>query len=286
MPEGGTDAIDVILPTYRRPHTIAFAIRSVLLQTHRDFVLHVVGDGCDAETERVVAAVDDPRLRFRRFPKAMGFGYENRNVVLRATTSPFVAYMTDDDLWFPDHLERGIAHLRARSLGLVSFRSIQVRFPDTLDPYFFAFDWRAGASSRWLRNWFMGSVGCVHRREVFEEVGYWNDRLFRFGDREFYNRVRLSRASSEYVDRVTVLRFYAQHWDGLYGRVAEPPQKGYVERLQDAAWREDVQRALAAPRSWRVRGGQAADFFRFAVRSGPKFARFWYQKWTTPARPS
>src|SRR5262249_54874170 len=133
---GGADAVDVILPTCRRPHTIGFAIRSVLLQTHRDFVLHVVGDGCDAETERVVAAVDDPRLRFRRFPKAMGFGYEHRNVVLRATTAPFVAYMTDDDLWFPDHLERGIAHLRARSLGLVAFRSIQVRFPDTLDPYF------------------------------------------------------------------------------------------------------------------------------------------------------
>src|SRR6185436_3459422 len=72
-------AVDVILPTYRRPHTIAYAIRSVLAQTHRDFTLHVVGDGCSAETEAVVDGIQDPRIRFHLFPKAMGFGYAHRN---------------------------------------------------------------------------------------------------------------------------------------------------------------------------------------------------------------
>jgi glycosyltransferase involved in cell wall biosynthesis len=278
-PREGT--VDVVLPTCRRPHTIGFAIRSVLLQTHRDFRLHVVGDGCDAATESVVAGFDDPRVRFERFPKGMGFGYAHRNDVLRRSDAPFIAYMTDDDLWFPDHLERGVTALREDSLGLVAFRSIQVRYPNTLDPYFFAFDWSAGAASRWLRNWFMGSVGCVHRRSVFDDVGYWNDRLFRFGDREFYNRVRTSTVSSRYVDHVTVLRFYAQHWDGLYGRVSEPPQKEYLAHLQDAGWREGVRRSLASSRSWEVRRRQAADFFRFGLRSGPKFARFWYQMWTS-----
>jgi glycosyltransferase involved in cell wall biosynthesis len=121
------DAVDVILPTFRRPHTIGYAIRSVLAQSHPRFTLHVVGDGCDDETELVVRGFDDPRVRFRRFPKGTGFGYAHRNVVLRESAAPFVAYMTDDDLWFPDHLEEGISRLGRRSLGLVAFRSIQVR---------------------------------------------------------------------------------------------------------------------------------------------------------------
>jgi len=276
------EGVDVVLPTFRRPHTIGFAIRSVLCQTHRNFTLHVVGDGCDARTESVVAGFDDPRVRFHRFPKGMGFGYAHRNDVLRGSDAPFIAYMTDDDLWFPDHLELGVAALRESELGLVAFRSIQVRHPDVLDPYFFAFDWDAGPASRWLRNWFMGSVNCVHRREVFAKVGYWNDRLFRFGDREFYNRVRTSSAPSRYVDRVTVLRFYAQHWDGRYAALPEAPQGPYLEKIQDPAWRERVHRAFDEPRGFAVRRRQAADFFAFAVRSGPKFARFWYQKLRTP----
>jgi glycosyltransferase involved in cell wall biosynthesis len=277
------DGVDVILATYRRPHTVAYSIESVLGQTHPRLVLHVVGDGCGDDTEAVVRGFGDPRVRFHRFPKAMGFGYAHRNAVLRETAAPYVAYMTDDDLWFPDHLERGLAQLRDPELALVAFRSIQVRFPDTLDPFFFAYDWRLGAASRWLRNWFMGSVGCVHRRSVFEVVGYWNDHLFRFGDREFYNRVRLSEAPSRYLDRVTVLRFYAQHWDGRYARMGEPPQKRWLARLGDPSWREGVHEALRSPRrGWHVRRRQAADFMEFGARSGPKFARFWYQKLTSP----
>jgi glycosyltransferase involved in cell wall biosynthesis len=276
------EAVDVVLPTYRRPHTIGFAIASVLRQTHRSLTLHVVGDGCSGETEAVVRAFDDPRVRFRRFPKATGFGYVHRNVVLKESDAPYVAYMTDDDLWFPDHLERALDVLVRESLGLVAFRSIQVRHPDVLDPYFFAFDWRLGPPSRWLRNWFMGSVNCVHRRDVFEKVGYWNDRLFRFGDREFYNRVRTSSVPTRYVDRVTVLRFYAQHWDGRYAALREAPQGPYLSKLEDPAWRERVHRALDERRDWTVRRRQAADFFAFGVRSGPKFARFWYQKLRSP----
>jgi glycosyltransferase involved in cell wall biosynthesis len=275
-------AVDVVLPTYRRPHTIGFAIASVLRQTHRSFTLHVVGDGCSGETEAVVRAFDDARVRFRRFPKAAGFGYVHRNVVLKESEAPFVAYMTDDDLWFPDHLERALGVLSREGLGLVAFRSIQVRYPAVLDPYFFAFDWRLGPPSRWLRHWFMGSVNCVHRRDVFREVGYWNDRLFRFGDREFYNRVRTSAVPSRYVERVTVLRFYAQHWDERYAPTGPPPQREYLETIQDPAWREAVHAALDAHRDWNVRRRQAADFFAFALRSGPKFARFWYEKFRSP----
>jgi glycosyltransferase involved in cell wall biosynthesis len=266
------ETVDVILPTYCRPHTIRYAIQSVLAQTYPHFVLHVVCDGCDRDSESAVLDFNDPRVRFYRFPKAAGFGYVHRNEVLQKSDAPYVAYMTDDDLWFPEHLERALERIRTKDLDLVAFRSIQVRFPETLDPYFFAFDWPFA----FLRNWFMGSVNCVHRRTIFDVVGYWNDALSRFGDREFYNRVRTSSARSEYVDRVTLLRFYAQTWDSHYERLA-PPQARYIEMVSDPRWREAVDRSLESPRGWRVRVAQLADFKAFALRSGPKFVRFWYE---------
>jgi glycosyltransferase involved in cell wall biosynthesis len=279
------DLVDIILPTHRRPHTIGCAVESVLRQSHADFRLHVVGDGCDDETEAAARAFDDPRVCVYRFPKAAGYGYANRNRVLRRTDGEFVAYLCDDDLWFPDHLERGLAELGAGDLGLVAFRSCHVQYPDTLDPHFFAFDWRGPFATRFLRNWFMGSVTCVHRRRVFDRVGYWNDELFRFGDREFYNRVRVSDVPSAYRDVVTVLRFYAQHWDGRYASIAEPLQRRYVAALGDEAWREALrERARSRGHDLATRRRQWGDFARFGLRSGPKFARFWYQKLSSELR--
>ncbi len=277
--------VDVVLATHARPHTIGYAIASVLAQTEARFTLHVVGDGCDDATAAVVTAVGDPRVRFHRFAKAPGFGYANRNAVLERVRSPFVAYMTDDDLWFPDHLQSALGALEGRGLDLVAFRSGQVRHPDEPDPHFFAFDWRLGPFSTFLRHWFMGAVGSVHRRSVFSAVGYWNDALVRFGDREFYNRVRVSALRSAYLDHVTVLRFYAQHWDRLYAREAEPPQKRYLARVLDPAWTSSFRaRARTGGRGLAVRRRQAADFSAFALRSGPKFLRFGWQRrrWPVP----
>jgi len=272
-------AVDVILPTHRRPHTIAHSVAAVLRQTYGDFTLHVVGDGCDERTEAAVRALSDPRLRWYRFPKARGFGYANRNRVLRETTAPLIAYANDDDLWFPDHLERAVGELTERRLDLVALRSVHVDVPDRLDPHFFAFDWRLPLLGPFLRNWFIGAGTMVHRRELFARIGYWNEHLIRFGDRDFYNRTRRSSQTSAYLDCVSVLRFYALHWDAHYDGLNAPPQQRYLAALADPAWRAQV-RAAAAPgrRDSAVRRRQWADFARFALCSGPKFARFWYER--------
>src|SRR5262249_48127197 len=191
--------------------------------------------GCDAATEAAVRAFADARLHLHRFSKARGFGYANRNRVLRSSAAPFVAYANDDDLWFPDHLERGLEALERRGVDLVALRSVHVDVPDVLDPHFFAFDWQLQPVGAFLRNWFIGAGTIVHRRSVFERIGYWNDRLFRFGDRDFFNRARAA-VPSAYVDLVSVLRFYALHWDAHYAGLAAPPQQRYLDCLADPAW--------------------------------------------------
>lgn len=271
-------AVDIILPTHARPHTIGYSIAAVLQQSHPELVLHVVGDGIDDATAAAVAAFDDPRLRLHRFAKARGYGYANRNRVLRATAAPYIAYANDDDLWFPDHLERALAQLERRGVELIAMRELPVQPPDAVDPYFFAFDWRRWPA-RHLRNWFTGSGTLVHRRRVFEAVGYWNEQLYRFGDREFYNRVRRSPLPTARSAEPTVLRFYAQHWEAHYAALAEPPQRRYLRRVADPEWRAAA-RAAAAPgrRSLVVRRRQWTEFARFALHSGPKLLRFWYER--------
>lgn len=277
--------VDVILPTHHRPHTVGFAIQSILNQTHSDFEVHVVGDGTTRETEEVVRSIDDPRVRFYAFPKGFGLGYGNRNTVLKQTRAPFVAYLSDDDLWFSDHLELAIKELTASGDSLVAFRYGQVVYPDTMDPCFFALDWRLPVLSDFLRNWFIGASTSLHRREVFDRIGYWDAGLFRFGDRDFYNRVRRSGLGLHYVDEITLLRFFALEWQKRYRDIREPPQQRYLDYLQDPTWCAQFRgRAGPGPRSLEQRLRQGRDFASYAFWSGPKFARYVFQKLARPAR--
>jgi hypothetical protein len=126
----------------------------------------------------------------------------------------------------------------------------------------------------------MGSVNCVHERRLFARVGEWNEGLSRFGDREFYNRARRS-ARWRYLDRITILRFYALHWDARYGRLERPPQGRYVSLVRDAHWMGAVRRRAASRCGRDSRRRQLGDFLSFGLRSGPRFLRFGWELFAT-----
>lgn len=95
----------ILLPTHSRIDVIGYAVQSVLDQTVTDFELLVVGDGCAPETRELLQGFNDSRIRFYDLPKSPYFGYANRNIALRESRGKFIAFMADDDLILPDHLE-------------------------------------------------------------------------------------------------------------------------------------------------------------------------------------
>ena len=56
--------VSVITSTYNRAGIIGRAIESVLAQEFRDWELNIVGDCTPDHTAEIVAAYNDPRLRF------------------------------------------------------------------------------------------------------------------------------------------------------------------------------------------------------------------------------
>ena len=46
--------VDVIIPTFNRADVMVKAIESVLSQTYKNFILHIVDDGSTDNTQRVL----------------------------------------------------------------------------------------------------------------------------------------------------------------------------------------------------------------------------------------
>ncbi|MFC2071734.1 glycosyltransferase family 2 protein [Chloroflexota bacterium] len=113
--------VSVIIPTYNRAHLVGRSILSVLGQTYQGFELIVVDDSSTDDTEDVVHAFNDPRIRFIQHRQNRGANAA-RNTGLRAARGEYIAFQDSDDEWLPRKLERQMAMFeedRQGTLGLV-----------------------------------------------------------------------------------------------------------------------------------------------------------------------
>jgi hypothetical protein len=99
-------AATVVIPTFDHGPTVRLAVASVLAQTVEDFELFLVGDGVPDVTREIAAELGaDPRFRFFDNPKGPRHGEIHRHAALGEARGQIVCYLSDDDLWLPDHLE-------------------------------------------------------------------------------------------------------------------------------------------------------------------------------------
>lgn len=111
--------ISIIMATYNRSRIIEFSIRSVQRQSYGDWELLVIGDACTDNTADVVASFQDPRIRFFNLPQRVGDQSASTNFGIQQAKGEFLSFLNHDDFWFPDHLERSIAHLKQTESDLV-----------------------------------------------------------------------------------------------------------------------------------------------------------------------
>ncbi|WP_170287218.1 glycosyltransferase [Halioglobus maricola] len=97
----------ILIPTFDHQDTIEWAIRSVLDQRNQDFELFVVGDGAPQRTTEIVNRLmcRDARIRYFANPKDPAQGEIYRHHALAEAKGEYVCYLSDDDLWLPEHLD-------------------------------------------------------------------------------------------------------------------------------------------------------------------------------------
>lgn len=107
----------VIVSTYNRAHYICEAIDSVLAQNYQNIEIIVVDDGSTDETRAVLRGYGD-KIRYfyqenQGLPAARNFGIEK-------SSGKYLAFLDDDDIWFPEFLENQVAYLEAHpEVGMV-----------------------------------------------------------------------------------------------------------------------------------------------------------------------
>jgi glycosyltransferase involved in cell wall biosynthesis len=112
-------AVSVVTATRNYGRFVEKAIESVRCQTFTDWEMVIVDDGSTDGTEAIVSPfTHDPRIRYVRCD-ALG-QCRAKNVAMRLSRAPLIAFLDADDEWLPEKLERQLALFREDpSLGVV-----------------------------------------------------------------------------------------------------------------------------------------------------------------------
>ena len=102
-----TLAATVLIPTHDHGRTLLRSVPSALAQTVENLEVLVVGDGAPDETRELMAELvaADERVRFFDNPKGERHGEAHRHAALQEARGEIVLYLSDDDVWLPEHVE-------------------------------------------------------------------------------------------------------------------------------------------------------------------------------------
>jgi glycosyltransferase involved in cell wall biosynthesis len=179
--------VSVVLPTYKRAHLLHHAIRSVLDQSYPNIELIVVDDNSPDDTPAVVAAFDDPRIRYVRnepnlkLPRALNRGFS-------LSRGAFLTWTSDDNFFAKDAIARMVEFLQQSGCDFVY--ADYYLFSDTDEhgrPQVIRRDSLPDALELEKGN----RVGAcfMYTRAVYETIGEYDPELFLVEDYDYFIRI-------------------------------------------------------------------------------------------------
>jgi glycosyltransferase involved in cell wall biosynthesis len=186
-PDRPAPRVSVAISTYNRAHLVGRAIRSALAQTAGDFELIVVDDGSGDDTQAVLAAVSDSRLRIARHERNHGIS-RTRNTALRLARGEWIAFLDDDNEWVPEYLERQLALAAARPEAGVVYCRAHLQHPDR-PAVEWGEVWQGRIFCRLLGVWVPLMSGALIRAAALAAVGGFDERLHATEDHDLWMRL-------------------------------------------------------------------------------------------------
>lgn len=185
----------VVISVYNKEGYISKTLQSVLAQTCQDFEIIIRDDGSTDNSKAEILKFDDPRIYFEA-GKNVGAA-EGRNKVIKKATGAYIALLDADDVWESNYLQEqyiSIKQFPEQSLfaTAISLKKgpQRIKREYSLQPF---------PTRRVVVDFFKASMlssilhssTTVVKKEVFQEIGYYNPNIKSGQDTDIYIRMGL-----------------------------------------------------------------------------------------------
>jgi len=189
--------VSVILPLYNGRDFVAASVQSVLEQSYKNLELLVVDDGSsDGGAEEIP---EDSRIHL--FARRNAGVAAARNFGISRAKGGFIAFIDQDDCWYPEKLKLQVDVLEKKSkTGYVLTRMHNRLVGTTVRP-------------AWLKPELLSEdpVGFLPstllvRRQIMLEVGGFNEQYINASDMDWFLRADELGVPREILDQVLIIR--------------------------------------------------------------------------------
>jgi glycosyltransferase involved in cell wall biosynthesis len=182
-----TPMVSVIIPTFGRLNLLRRAIRSVFSQSYQNFEIIIVDDGPMNNYKSLFNEFCDKRLQYFNRRRKGGVA-SARNFGIKVSSGEFIAFLDDDDEWLPSKLEKQVALLQKNNnrVGIVHTNCYIDNGQELL--VFHRRYLLDQSFEKLLEHDFIANSTCLIRRECFDVVGYFDEKIPYAEDWEFFIR--------------------------------------------------------------------------------------------------
>lgn len=206
--------VSVIIPAYNSEKFICESIESVLKQTFKHYEIIIIDDGSN----------DNTKNKIERFKESINYLYQNnlgpsvaRNSGLKVARGQYIAFLDADDIWLPNKLELQVEFLdRNPDIGLVSCDALAFNEQNVLIA---SMSKERNLYSGWvferlLRENFLNTDNVLIRKQVFKDVGMFNEVLKFCEDYDLWLRIA-NKYRIGYIDKIlTKYRIHTSNRSG------------------------------------------------------------------------
>ncbi|MGE5458632.1 MAG: glycosyltransferase, partial [Methanococcaceae archaeon] len=185
--------VSIIVPTFNRPEFLRESIGSILSQTYKNLEIVVVNDA-GSDVQDLINEFKDKRIRYIKHEQNKGLA-ASRNTGIINANGKYIAYLDDDDVYYPDHIEALVECLKKNNIRVAytdAYRAHQQKKDDKYIithkdiPYSFDFDYE-----KILWGNFIPVLCIMHEKACLEEVGMFDEKLLSHEDWDLW--IRMSR---------------------------------------------------------------------------------------------
>ncbi len=173
--------VSVLLPTFDRPLYLAQAIASVVRQSYCNLQIIVVNDG-GRDVSDVVESFNDPRIMFINRRQNRGKPFSLNEAIAHAR-GKYIAYLDDDDVYYPHHIETLVDALENRTDCGVAYTDLYKVYCNVAPGGDRVVLSKVVEVSRDFDRFVMLyfnhvlHVSCLHRRDLLDKTGPYNEAL-------------------------------------------------------------------------------------------------------------
>ncbi len=210
--------VSVIIPAYNSARYITDTINSVLQQSVTDFEIIVVDDGSTDDLKEVLAPYTDKNQI--KYIQQVNQGVSvARNQGYKISQGKYIAFLDADDVWLPDNLEAKLNKFKSGDFGLVHADAFVI--DERSSPLEQVLAGKEGNLLEDMLAWngtqVPGPSSILVKREVMDNVGFFDDRLSTSADQDFFIRVAVQYQIGR-VDKPTWM--YRIHGNNMHKNIA------------------------------------------------------------------